>query len=138
MAEAQKMMESKEWQKQMKKMTESKEFKESIKATKEMLSDPNQSAAAEAKYEHMARVGEDQLKARAASEMEEAMAAMSNPEVMQQMVEMLKDPKFADQMAAMANSPDFAAYKESMESMMKDPKKRQAFEQNVGKLKQAL
>ena len=138
MAEAQKMMDNKQWQKEMKKMTNSKEFKESIKTTKEMLSDPNQAAAAEAKFEHMARVGDDQLKQNAASEMEAAMAAMANPEFMEQMVSMMKDPKFAEQLAAMAKDPSFSMYKDSMESMMKDPKKRQAIEQNIGKLKQQL
>jgi hypothetical protein len=138
MAEAKKMMESKEWQKQMKKMTNSKDFKESVKKTQEMLADPNTAAAAEAKVEHMAKVGNEQLKANAASQMEEAMMAMSNPEVMQQMTQMLKDPKFADQLAAMANDPSFALYKESMEKMLKDPKKKKAIEQNIQKLKQQL
>jgi len=138
MAEAQKMMNNKQWQKEMKKMTGSKEFKEATKKTQEMMSDPNSAAAAEAKIEHMARVGNDQLKANAAAQMEEAMMAMANPEVMEQMTQMLKDPKFAEQLAAMTKDPNFAMYSDAMQDMMKDPKKKRAVEENIGKLKQKL
>jgi hypothetical protein len=138
MAEAQKMMENPEWKKKMKDLTNTKEFKSSVQKTKEMLDDPNKAAAAEAKLEHMQRVGQDRLKQNAAGEMEQAMAAMANPEVMAEMTKMLKDPKFKDQLAAMANDPQFRNYMEAMQDMMKDPVKKRKIEAVSDTLKAKL
>ena len=88
MAEAKKMMDNPEYQRQMKKITESKEYKESMKKTNEMLSDPNAAAKMEAKVEHMMKRGNDDIKKAAGATMEEAMAAMANPEVMAEMTKM--------------------------------------------------
>jgi len=122
----------------MKKMTNSKEFKDSIKKTQEMMADPSTAAAAEAKIEHMAKVGEEQLKDNAYSQMEEAMAAMGNPEVMAQMTKMLKDPDFYKKFAEMSKDPNFAMYKESVEKIMKDPSKKKSIEENIQKLKKTM
>ena len=88
MAEAKKMMDNPEYQRQMKKIAESKEYKESMKKTSEMLNDPNAAAKMEAKLEHMMKRGNDDLKKEAGATMEEAMAAMANPEVMAEMTKM--------------------------------------------------
>ena len=53
MAEAKKMMENPQFQKQMKEMANDKTFQESIKKSVEMMADPAQAAAMEAKMEHM-------------------------------------------------------------------------------------
>jgi hypothetical protein len=128
MAEAKKMMEDPNFKKKMKDMTGGKDFKESIKKTKEMLDDPNKAAAAEAKFEHMQRVGNDRLKQGAVNDMEQAMAALANPEVMAEMTKMLKDPKFKDTLSAMASDPQFQNYMEVMQDMVKDPTKRKKIE----------
>jgi len=82
MAAAKEMMENPAYIKEMKKLQKSKEYKESMKKVQDMLDDPNTGAQAEAKFEHMLKVGQEQRKDGAASAMEEAMAAMGNPEVM--------------------------------------------------------
>lgn len=128
MAEAQKMMDDPAFKKKMKEMTGEKDFKESIKKSKEMLDDPNKAAEAEAKFEHMQRVGNDQLKQGAVDDMEQAMAAMANPEVLAEMTKMLKDPKFKDTLDSMANNPQFKNYIEAMQDMVKDPLKRKKIE----------
>ena len=110
MAEAQKMMDNPEFQKQMKKLQQSKDFKESIKKTTEKLKDPNQAAAAEAKLEHMVKVGNHELKKGARSAVEEAMASMANPEVMAEMAKMIKDPSFVRQLESMSKDPTFKNY----------------------------
>lgn len=138
MAEAQKMMSNKEWQKEMEKMQKSKEFKEATLKTKEMMADPNQAAAAEAKVEHMVKVGDDMIKADAEKEMEEALLSMSDPGVLEKITEMLKDPNFANSLLEMTRNPDFAVYKDTMAKLMADPEKRQAIQQNIGKIKEKL
>ena len=82
MGEAKKMMDAPEFQKTMKEMGNDKEFKDSIKKSVDMMKDPAQAAAMEAKMEHMMKVGNNQLKNQAGNVMEDAMAAMGNPEVM--------------------------------------------------------
>merc|ERR1712224_1188102 len=94
MAEAKKMMENPEFQKKAKEMSNTKEFKDSIKGSIDMLKDPAKAAEAEAKMEHMLKVGNNQLKNMAGNVMEDAMAAMSNPEVMAEVSKMVKDPNF--------------------------------------------
>ena len=124
MAEAQKMMENPEWKKRMKEVTKDPSFKESVKKTKDLLDDPNAAAKAEAKFEHMHKIGAERLKQKAANEMEQAMAALANPEVMEEMARMLKDPKFKEQLDAMASDPQFKNYMEAMSTMMQDPAKK--------------
>ena len=53
MAEAKKMMESPEFQKQMKQLEKSKDFKEAQKKAKDMMSDPQTAARMQAQMEHM-------------------------------------------------------------------------------------
>ena len=110
MAEAKKMMDSPEFQKQMKKLTNEPEFKDSVKKTTDMFKDPTKSAQAEAKFEHMLKVGNEDMKKAAGSMMEEAMAAMANPEVMAEMQKMIKDPNFQQQLASMTKDPSFKSY----------------------------
>lgn len=110
MAEAQKMMGNPEYQKKMKEMTKDKKFQEGIKKTTDMLKDPNAAAQQEAKMEHMLKVGEDQLKKNAGDQMKDAMAAMSNPDVMAEMQKMMKDPQFVQQIQAMTKDPNFKSY----------------------------
>lgn len=128
MAEARKMMDDPEFKKKMKELTGKSEFKESVKKTKEMLEDPNKAAEAEAKFEHMQRVGNDQLKQNAASDMQKAMDALANPEVMEEMMKMLKDPKFKDTFDQVAKNPQFKNYIDAMKEMQKDPAVRKKFE----------
>lgn len=128
MAEARKMMDDPEFKKKMKELTGKSEFKESIKKTKEMLDDPNKAAEAEAKLEHMQRVGNDQLKQNAASDMQKAMDALANPEVMEEMMKMLKDPKFKDTFEQVSKNPQFKNYIDAMKEMQKDPAVRKKFE----------
>ena len=129
MAEAKKMMDDPEFQKQMKKFANSKDFKDSVKKTQEAMNDPNTAAEMEARMEYMYKKGNSDLKKSAASAMEEAMASMNNPEVMAEMTKMMKDPSFQAQLAAMANDPSFRHYVSAMEDMMKDPATRAKFEQ---------
>ena len=110
MAEAKKMLESPEYQKQMKQFAKSKDFQDASKKASAMFKDPAKAAEMEAKMEHMMKVGADQLKAGAANMMEEAMAAMNDPEVMSQMTAMIKDPNFQKNLNAMAQDPSFKQY----------------------------
>jgi hypothetical protein len=128
MAEARKMMDDPEFKKKMKELTAQKEFKESVKKTKETFNDPNKAAEAEAKFEHMQRVGNDQIKKNAVTDMEQAMAALSNPEVLSDMVNMLKDPKFKDTFEQLAKDPQFQTYIDAMKEMQKDPSKRKTID----------
>lgn len=133
------MMESPEFQKQMKQLQNSKEFKESLKQTKELLGDPNQAAKAEAKVETMARIGKDQLKNQAGESMEAAMhAALNNPEVMAEMQKMLRDPSFARQLEAMSKDPEFRLYQEAMKDMLKDPAKKAQLDAATQQIKARL
>lgn len=139
MEEAKKMMENSEYQKQMKKLTNSKEFKESIKATTDMLNDPNAAAHAEAKLEHMAKVGAQQLKDGATNAMDQALQqALNNPEVMAEMAKMVQDPSFAKQFKAMQNDPAFKNYMEAMSDMLKDPSKKAKLQAATEALKASL
>jgi hypothetical protein len=128
MAEAQKMMGSPEYQKQMKKLGNSKEYKDSIKKTTDLMKDPSAAAQAEAKFEHMVKVGQAEHKKAAGDVMEDAMAAMANPEVMAEMANMIKDPNFQQQLADMAKDPSFASYVEAVsrrkQSMFPDRRRR--------------
>jgi DNA repair ATPase RecN len=117
MAEAKKMMENPEFQNQMKKMSETKDFKENIHRTTEMMKDPSKSAQVEAKMEHMLMRGEDDLKKAAGGMMEEAMAAMNNPDVMAEMGKMMKDPNFQQQLQAMAKDPSFKSYTDAVSTL---------------------
>ena len=128
MAEAKKMMESPGFQKQMKEMANNKDFKDSIQKSMEMMADPGQAAAMEAKMEHMMKVGNQQLKNQAGNLMDEAMNAMNNPEVMAQVAKMVKDPNFQQQLAGMAKDPQFASYLEAMKDMANDPAKKRQME----------
>jgi len=128
MAEAKKMMESPEYQKQMKQFAKSQEFKDASKKAGDMMKDPKQAAAMEAKMEHMMKVGADQLKAGAGKMMDDAMAAMGDPKVMAEMTKMMKDPSFQQQLKQMAKDPSFKQYTDAMQDMMADPAKRAQFE----------
>jgi len=116
MAEAKKMMDSPEFQKQMKKMTGDKAFKDSIKKASDTMKDPSMAAEMEARMEHMMKVGNQDLKKGAANVMEDAMAAMANPEVMSEMTKMIKDPSFQAQLQQMAKDPQFQSYIEAVRS----------------------
>jgi hypothetical protein len=128
MAEAKKMMDNPEYQKKMKELSNTKDFKEATKKSIDMMKDPAKAAAAEARMEHMMKVGNEQLKSASANVMEDAMAALNNPEVMAQMGQMIKDPSFQQQLADMAKDPTFKSYMEAMQDMMKDPAKRAQME----------
>jgi hypothetical protein len=138
MAAAKEMMADPAWQKEMKKLQGSKEFKESISKTKELVEDPNAAAHAEAKMEHMLKVGNDNLKNGAAAAMEEAMAAMNNPEMMAEMAKMAKDPNFKEQLAALSKDPQFQSYIEAMQDMMQDPTKKRKFEAAADSIRASL
>jgi tripartite-type tricarboxylate transporter receptor subunit TctC len=118
MAEAQKMMNSPEFQKQMKKMAGTKEYKENAKQTEAILKDPSQAAEAEARMEHMVRVGNDQMKKAAGGIMEDAMEAMNNPEVMAEMTKMMKDPNFQQQLNEMMKDPSFKDYGDAVSNIV--------------------
>jgi hypothetical protein len=138
MAEAKKMMENPEWVKKMKEMTKSKEYQESIQKTKEHMADPSKAAQAEAKFEHMARVGNEKLKKNAAGAMDEAIAALSDPKVLKEMTEMMQDPKFQSQMAALANDSKMKDYMDALKDMMKDPEKKKMIEGVASSVKTKL
>lgn len=63
MAEAQKMMQSPEFQAQMRKMSESAAFKQAMNQTKEMLQNPEQVKAMEAKMKAAVEAGTKELEA---------------------------------------------------------------------------
>ena len=128
MAEAKKMMDNPQFQKKMKEMGNTKDFKDATKKSLDMMNDPAKAAEMEAKYEHMMKVGNEQLKNAAGNVMEDAMAAMNNPEVMAEMSRMVKDPNFQQQLAAMSKDPSFKSYIDAMQDMMKDPEKRARME----------
>uniref|UniRef100_A0A7S1E1X1 STI1 domain-containing protein n=1 Tax=Thalassionema nitzschioides TaxID=33649 RepID=A0A7S1E1X1_9STRA len=138
MAEAKKMMDDPEFQKQMKKMSESGEFKDQMKKTMDIMKDPKEAAKMEAKFEHMQHVGEKKLKDGAAAAMEEAMSAMGNPEVMQDMAKMMNDPQFKAQLAKMTKDPSFQNYVSAMQDMMKDPSKKEKLEKASAAFKSQL
>jgi len=138
MAEAQKMMADPAYQKKMKELSKDKAFKDSIKATGDMLKDPAKAAQAEAKMEHMLKVGNEQLKKAAGDQMKEAMEAMSNPDVMDEMQKMMKDPQFLQQIQAMTKDPNFKSYVDAVQDMVKDPAMKAKFEQAGRKVKAAL
>ena len=138
MAAAKEMMADPSWQAQMKKLQNDKGFKESIKKTSEMLKDPNAAAQAEAKMEHMVKVGNEQLKNGAAAAMEQAMEAMKNPEVMAEMSAMIKDPSFKQQLEALSKDPSFQSYIEAMQDMMQDPAKKKKFQEMGDSIRASL
>ncbi|KAG7361076.1 hypothetical protein IV203_036176 [Nitzschia inconspicua] len=128
MAEAKKMMDNPQFQKKMKEMSNTNDFKEATQKSIDMMKDPAKAAEMEARYEHMMKVGNQQLKNAEKSVMEDAMAAMANPEVMAEMSRMIKDPSFQQQLADMAKDPTFKSYIDAMQDMMKDPEKRARME----------
>jgi molecular chaperone DnaK (HSP70) len=99
-----------------------------MKKTQDMFSDPNVAAQAEAKFEHMQRVGNDQLKKNAKNSMEQVMDAMNDPTMKEEMAKMLKDPNFKENLAKMAKSPEFQSYIEAMQDMLKDPSTKKKIE----------
>ena len=101
----------------MKTLSQQKDFKDSVKKSMEMMKDPARAAEAEAKYEHMMKVGNKELKEGAANVMEDAMAAMANPEVMAEMAKMIKDPSFQQQLQEMAKDPSFKNYVDAVRSL---------------------
>ena len=118
MAEAKKMMESPEYQKQMKEWANSADFKDAAKKAGDVMKDPAKAAEMEAKMEHMMKVGADQLKANSGKTMEDAMAAMADPEVLSQMTKMIKDPSFQENLSQMAKDPTFKQYIDSVSSLL--------------------
>ncbi|KAL7569349.1 hypothetical protein ACA910_016891 [Epithemia clementina (nom. ined.)] len=135
MAAAQEMMNDIKCQAEMKKFSKSKEFKESLKTTKEMLSDPNQAAAAEARMEQMIKVGNEEMKKKFMKAAVATMDAMANnPEMNDSMVKMIikvgneemkkkyamaNDPEMiVDSMAKIIMDPNF---EKQLVEMMKDP-----------------
>lgn len=134
MAEAKKMMDDPEFQKQMGKLAQNPEFKNSIKQTQQAMQDPHHAAKMEAKVEHMMKVGQESLKKGAKNSMEDALAAMNNPEALGEMARMLKDPNFKKELEAMYKDPQFQNYVAAMQDMMKDPaqkRKVEAIQQNI-------
>merc|ERR1712003_209409 len=119
-------------------MANDKGFQDSIKKSVEMMKDPAQAAAMEAKMEHMMKVGNDQLKNAAGGMMDEAMQAMNNPEVMAQVAKMVKDPNFQKQLADMAKDPQFKSYIDAMKDMAKDPEKKRQMEMLGNRMKNEL
>ena len=138
MAAAKEMMADPAWQAQMKKLQGDKGFKESIKQASDMLKDPNAAAQAEAKMEHMVKVGNEQLKNGAAAAMEQAMEAMKNPEVMAEMSQMIKDPSFKQQLEALSKDPSFKSYIDAMQDMMQDPTKKKKFQEMGDSIRASL
>ena len=103
-----------------------------------MLDDPNQAAQAEAKMEHMVKVGNDKIKKTATSAMEDAMESMNDPKVMAEMSKMLKDPNFKAQLEAMAKDPSFQVYMDAMQDMVKDPSKKKKLESVTDSIRASL
>eukprot|EP00536_Pseudo-nitzschia_multiseries_P003005 jgi/Psemu1/236260/estExt_Genewise1.C_430018 len=138
MAEAKKMMESPAFQKQMKEMSNDKAFQDSIKKSVEMMKNPATAAEMEAKMEHMLKRGNEQLKANAGSMMDEAMAAMNNPDVMAEVAKMVKDPNFQQQLQQMASDPQFKSYIDAMKDMANNPEKKKQMEMLANKMRSEL
>ena len=72
------------------------------------------------------------------SDMEQAMAALSNPDVMKEMMEMLKDPKFKDTFAQLTKDSQFQNYIDAMKELQKDPAKKKQFEAAAASVKAQL
>ena len=132
MAEAQKMMNDPAFQEQMKKMEKSNEFKDSIKKTKEKMADPNLAAKMEAQMEYMLKKGQDDLKNAARKNMEMAMDALQDPEILKEAAAMMKDPKFEEMVKTMMKDPDMVRQMQEMKGMMSDPNYMEKM-QKVGK-----
>jgi len=138
MAEAKKMMENPAFQKQMKEMNGDKAFQESIKKSVEMMKNPATAAEMEAKMEHMLKLGNEQLKNNAGGMMEDAMAAMDNPQVMAEVAKMVKDPSFQEQLQQMAKDPQFKSYIDAMKDMANNPEKKRQMEALANKMRAEL
>jgi erythromycin esterase-like protein len=110
MREAQEMMKSPEFKKQMKKMQNSKDFKEATKKATDMMKDPGTAARLTAQMEHMVKRGQDTLKKEATNSMKDAFDAFQNPDVMAEAAQMMRDPDFKKNMANMAKDPAFKNY----------------------------
>ena len=87
---------------------------DSIKKTTEGLKDPAQAAKMEARLEHMLKVGNENLKKGATDSMRQAMDAMNDPAVMQQMTQMMKDPQMQAKIQQMMKDPQFQQYAEAV------------------------
>jgi hypothetical protein len=139
MAEAQKMMQDPAFQREMKRLTKSKEFQETVKKTKDMMNDPNTAAHAEARMEHMLRVGQEQLQKGAKLNLEQLLSEIgSDPDAMRSMQKMLQDPSFKKQFDAMTKDNQFQTYVDAMKELMKDPAKKKYIETLGAQLKKAL
>lgn len=138
MAEAKKMMESKEWKKQMKKVTNDKSFKSNMEKVKETMEDPNEAAKLTAKMEHMMEAGAKELHSDAKSTMTDAMQAMADPSIMAEAARMMKDPQFQQQLSQMAKDPSFKKYVNAMQDMMQDPSTKRQMEAMADSFKSAL
>jgi ABC-type dipeptide/oligopeptide/nickel transport system ATPase subunit len=139
MAEAQKMMDDPEFQREMKKLTKSKEFQATVKKAQDMFNDPNTAAHAEARMEHMLRVGQEQLQKGAKLNLEQLLSELgSDPEAMQSMQKMLRDPAFVQQFNAMTKDNQFQTYVDAMKELMKDPAKKKYIESLGAQLKKTL
>eukprot|EP00562_Extubocellulus_spinifer_P034671 CAMPEP_0178693778 /NCGR_PEP_ID=MMETSP0699-20121125/7890_1 /TAXON_ID=265572 /ORGANISM="Extubocellulus spinifer, Strain CCMP396" /LENGTH=223 /DNA_ID=CAMNT_0020339205 /DNA_START=20 /DNA_END=692 /DNA_ORIENTATION=+ len=138
MMEAKRMQESPEFKKQMKKLEGTKGFKDSMKKSKEALKDPSTAARMEAQMEHMLTKGQEQLKNNAKGQMQEAMQAMNNPDVLAAAAKYMADPDFQKNMAKMAEDPAFKNYIAGMQDMMKDPAAKARMEKMSEQLKAAM
>ena len=121
MAEAQKMMNDPQFKAQMKKFEKSGEFKDSIKKTKDKMADPNLAAKMEAQMEYMLKKGQDDLKNAARKNMELAVDALQDPEVLKEAAAMIQDPKFEEMIKTMMKDPDMVRQMQEMKNMMNDP-----------------
>mmetsp|Transcript_32276 Transcript_32276/g.71320 ORF Transcript_32276/g.71320 Transcript_32276/m.71320 type:complete len:204 (-) Transcript_32276:353-964(-) len=138
MMEAKRMQESPEFKKQMKKLEGTMGFKDSMKKSKEALKDPSTAARMEAQMEHMLTKGQEQLKNNAKGQMQEAMQAMNNPDVLAAAAKYMADPDFQKNMAKMAEDPAFKNYIAGMQDMMKDPAAKARMEKMSEQLKAAM
>jgi len=126
--EAKKMMEGKDFKKQMGTFEQSKEFKEASKKVKEMMDDPVSAARMQAQMEHMVQRGEDGLKKDAKNAFSEAFDAMADPAVMGEAMKMMTDPKFVESMKSMAKDPQYRHYMAAIKDMIADPEKKAQIE----------
>jgi cell fate (sporulation/competence/biofilm development) regulator YmcA (YheA/YmcA/DUF963 family) len=78
------------------------------------------------------------LKQNAMNDMEQAMAALSNPDVMAEMTKMLQDPKFKETFEQLTKDSQFQNYIDAMKELQKDPVKRKKFDAAAETLKTKL
>ena len=140
MKEAQKMMESPEFKKQMKKFGKSKDFKQATQKAKAMMNDPATSARMEAQMEHMLKRGQDSLKKDAKEQHGRGHGGHvhrsgrpgrggqddGRPGVPAELAKMTEDPAFASYIAAMKDMMEDPAQKGRMEEMQREMQKMMA------------